>query len=278
MILLSTILMFVAVAAFVWFLGPAWDTISSREVSDLVPRMRQLQMDTSRLHYYLRAWGISLASALFVMTAVLNMFPIAIAVGYLIFVTPRLVLKYMIRRRERLLRDQMVSASSGLSNAVRAGLSLAQGLEAVSEETPEPLVFEFRRIVFEWKCGRSLADSIHDIKQRLELDSFTLFSLAIGACLERGGKITEALERIASSLAENQRLERKLEADTASGRKIVIVLGIFPFLFLAAFMAMDPVMTGVLFTSFVGQLVLLAVIAVVYFAVRWCMRILTADI
>ncbi len=42
---------------------------------------------------------------------------------------------------------------------------------------------------------------------------------------EGKGKITDALERISRSLQENQRLERKMEADTASGRKVIIILG-----------------------------------------------------
>ena len=52
----------------------------------------------------------------------------------------------------------MVAATIALANTSRAGLSLAQGLETVGNETPEPLASEIRRIVREYKHGRPLAE------------------------------------------------------------------------------------------------------------------------
>jgi Flp pilus assembly protein TadB len=66
-----------------------------------------------------------------------------------------------------------------------------------------------------------LPESLRAAKDRLNIDSFTLFAAAILVSLERGGRITDALERISHSLQELQRIERKLEVDTASGKKVV---------------------------------------------------------
>ena len=78
----------------------------------------------------------------------------------------------------------------------RAGLSLAQGLETVGKETSEPLAAEIRRVVREYKHGRPLAEALRAAKDRLNIDSFTLFASAVLVSLERGGRITDALERI----------------------------------------------------------------------------------
>ena len=94
--------------------------------------------------------------------------------------------------------------------------------------------------------------------------------------MERGGRITEALERISRSLQENQRLERKLEADTESGRKVVVMLAAFPAVFLGLFYFLNPEGTALLFTTILGQVVLVFVIVMVYAAVRWANRILTS--
>ena len=90
-------------------------------------------------------------------------------------------------------------------------------------------------------------------------------------------KLTLVLERISADLQELQRLEGKLEADTAAGRKLTFTLGAFPLFFLAGFTLLDPTSMSFLYNTILGQLVLLGVGAIVYFSCRWCLRILTID-
>jgi tight adherence protein B len=208
----------------------------------------------------------------------LDMWPVAFIAVYLVYVAPRIYLQQEIARRTMLLRDQLVGTVTALANATRAGLSLAQGIANVAAETPEPLANELNRISRDYRGGRPLSASLVDARTRLKLDSFTLFASALLVSLERGGRITEALERIGKSLQENQRLERKLEADTQSGKKVVVILAIFPFAFLVMFYFLNPEGTSLLFTTVLGQIVLLVVIVLVYFAVRWAQSILDVDI
>jgi tight adherence protein B len=203
---------------------------------------------------------------------------VALAAVYIVYVAPRIALDLMIRRRRSQLRDQMVAATIALANTCRAGLSLAQGIETVANETPQPLASELQRIVREYKYGRPLAEAIRATKDRLMVDSFTIFASAILVSLERGGRITDALERISHSLQETQRIERKLEVDTASGQKVVYLLTAFPLLFLGMSYFMNPDGTAMVFQSLLGQLVLLVVIALSYFSFRWSQRILAIEV
>jgi tight adherence protein B len=275
--LLSSLLMGTAVFLGSLWLTPLWDVVTARQFADLSPRLRELSMDQSQLPRYLRLWGLAMLGVL-VLTTVLRLYLLVPAAVYLLYILPRYLLEARIRQRRTLLRDQMVGAGVALANATRAGLSLAQGLESIAKEMPEPLATELRRIVGEYQRGRPLPEAIRDAQQRLRLDGFTLFASAILTCLERGGKVTEALERISKSLQENQRLERKLDADTASGRKVVFLLGVFPLVFLGGFYALDPQGTGLLFSTLIGQGALLAVGVLVYFSVRWAQRILSIQI
>ena len=74
-----------------------------------------------------------------------------------------------------------------------------------------------------------------------------------------------------------QRLERKLEADTASGRKLALMLSLFPLFFLGLFTLMDPVSMNLLYTTLLGNLVLCVVGFIVFIAFRWCLAILDLD-
>ncbi len=277
-ILFSSTLVFVAVMLFAGSAGKVWDEVTTRYVGDVTPQLDSLSIDRSQLSGYLRIWGISLVAAFVVVAFVLGMPPVALAAVYMVYVAPRIILDFMIRKRRAQLRDQMVAATIALANTSRAGLSLAQGLETVGNETPEPLASELRKIVREYKHGRPLPEALRAAKARLNVDSFTLFSAAVLVSLERGGRITDALERISHSLQETQRIERKLEVDTASGKKVVYILTGFPLFFLGMSYFMNPVGTATVFQSLIGQLILLVVIALCYFSFRWSQKILSIEV
>lgn len=255
-----------------------WDAISLRYVSDFGPILASLSINPKHSKALLRWWGVSIVVSFVLLAFVFGMLPIALAVLLLILLAPRWILQVMIARRRRLLRDQLVGATTSLANASRAGLSLAQGLETIGTEVPQPLSRELQQIVHEYQHGRSLAEAITSTKDRLQIDSFTLFASALCVSLGRGGRITESLERIGKTLQENQRVERKLESETASGRKVVILLALFPFVFLAAFYVLHPEGTSLVFQSLIGQFVLLAVIALVVVSVWWSNRILSIEL
>ncbi|MGC3968794.1 MAG: type II secretion system F family protein [Pirellulales bacterium] len=278
MLFASSIAIGAAAFYLVRILMPLWDKVGERYVSDVRPMLDSLSLTSDRMPDLLRWWGISMAAVFVLFSIGLGMWPVAVAAVYLVYVAPRLYLQYMISRRATLLRDQLVGTVTALANATRAGLSLAQGIENVSNETPEPLATELRRIVRDYRGGRPLAEALIQARDRLKLDGFTLFTSALLVSLERGGRITEALERISRSLQENQRLERKLEADTESGRKVVVMLAAFPAVFLGLFYFLNPEGTALLFTSILGQVVLVFVIVIVYAAVRWANRILKLEV
>lgn len=259
-------------------LMPLWDRVGERYVAGVRPMLEALSLTSDRMPELMRWWGIAMAAVFVLFSIGLGMWPVAFAAMYLVYVSPRLYLQFLIHRRAKLLRDQLVGTVTALANATRAGLSLAQGIENVSHETPEPLATELRRIVRDYRGGRPLAEALVQARDRLKLDGFTLFTSALLVSLERGGRITEALERISRSLQENQRLERKLEADTESGRKVVVMLAAFPAVFLGLFYFLNPEGTALLFTTILGQVVLVFVIGIVYAAVRWANRILKLEV
>lgn len=278
MLWISTGILFAAGCLLGLSIGGAWDSATKAFTADLQPKLAALSIDQEQIRKWLRLWGLSLIVSFMVLGFVLNMLPIAFAAVVLLLFTPRYVLAEMILRRRTLLRDQLVGGTTALANACRAGLSLAQGLETVSTEVPTPLSSELQRIVSAYQHGQPLAEAITVTKQRLQIDSFTLFASAVCVSLQRGGRITESLERIGRTLQDNQRVERKLESETASGKKVVWLLAAFPFVFLAGFYVMHPSGTILVFQSLVGQFILLAVIALVVASVWWSNKIVSIDL
>ncbi len=256
--------------------GPAWDAVAALKTRRLEPRLRDLGMDLSKLPTWRRAWGAALVASVAIFAG-LGLWPLAVVAALAVFLAPDLILSVLLARRTKRLRDQMVGAGTALANASRAGLSISQGFEELAKDTPDPLGVEFRRITAHYRHGRPLAEILTETRRRLDLDGFSLFANAILVCLTRGGKETDALERISRSLQENQRLERKLEADTAAGKWVVILLAGFPLLFLAGFAVLFPEGTSLLFTTLIGQGVLVAVVVVTLGCAYLASRVLSIE-
>jgi tight adherence protein B len=254
-----------------------WDAVTARYIADISPSLNALNLDQTRIPFLLRIWGFLLVTTFLVLLIPLQQIPMSFMAAYLIYMAPRWYLSGLIRKRQIQLRDQLVSAVQMLANASRAGLSLAQGLEAVSTQTPAPLSEEISRIVGEFHRGLPLSDSIEQTKRRLNLESFTTFSAVIQTSLERGGKTTVALEKIANSLEEQQRLERRIESETASGRKVLTILAVFPAIFVLVFLFLFPDGTMRLFTTIVGQILLVVVVVLIFICVVWGQRIMSIE-
>jgi tight adherence protein B len=260
-------------------LGPVWDRVAEHRVARVRPQLQALNIDDSQLATYLRYWGLALLAAALVPAVLLGVPLVTLPVVYFVYIAPDYLLDAQIRRRKTLLRDQMVTASVALANAVKAGLSLPQGFEEVLPETAEPLRTELGRIVRDVRHGRPLQEAIGDVRERLaDVESFRMFSAAVLVNLRQGGKVSDTLVRISRSLQENQRLERKLEAETAGGRRVVTILTACPLVFLVGFALIEPATTARVFQSLPGQVVLLLVMLLSYVALYVSRRILDIKI
>ena len=258
-------------------LTPVWDRMAERQMGELSIRFRKLGLDEERMLLLLRLWGVTLVCGTAFIWIWLGKPPLACVFAFLVYVAPRHILDFLVRYRTRLIRDQLVGVTVGVGNAVGAGLSLAQAIKSVSEIAPRPLVTELRRISFQFDRGRPLQEAIEEVRQRLDLESFTLFAVALAVAHKRGGRINDTLQRISTTLQERQRLERKIEAETSAGRQTVLILSICPALFLVMFSWMNPESTSLLWTRLDGQCVLVVVAILVYIGVRWASRIMNVE-
>jgi tight adherence protein B len=258
-------------------LAPVWDRLALRRIGERTRTWHCLGLDPVALKLGLRLWGLLLLTIFATAWWWLQMPPVAIVSTLLIYLGLPWVIDELLLRRRVLLRDQIVASASCLARHSEAGAALGQGLEAVAREVANPLAQQFRRIVFDYEHGQRLADAVQAARERLQLESFSLFAAAIQVTLVRGGRINEALARISHSLQENQRLERKIAADTASGRRVVQLLAFFPLGFLLMLQFMAPNEVRLLYTTFVGNVVLALALLIEYAGIRLALRVVRPD-
>jgi tight adherence protein B len=240
----------------------------------LARRMKELRLVTPRLALIAQIWAIGGTLLVLVMGVGFERWLVAAVLSACFVWLPRWIGRILVQRRERLLRDQLASACFTIACGVRAGLSLPAAVQRVATEATFPLAREFECIDRAYMHGQPLRDAIEEVRRRIGIESFALLAMGIGTAMERGGPLDETLERISHSIHEAQRLERKLDTETASGRRTILVLAIFPAIFLAGFYVLDPSNVRLLFTTFPGQIAFSVAFTLTVVAVRWAVRIL----
>ena len=274
MILLASALVGLAVGLAVVGSADIVDWLNGKYLADLGERMDRLGMDARPLRGLLRLRWLSSIAAFLVLGVWLHMVPVGILAAALAYYLMGQWLEGRLVKRRGQLRDQLVGATRGLASQVRAGLPLTEGLAAISGDTPEPLGGLLRRAVNQSEQGRALKAILLDMKERLQIESFSLLVVALLIAEDRGGRLADVLERIGHSLQEQQRVERKRESDTAAGRLLVNILSAFPAVFLGMFYLLDPEGTSLVFSTLAGQLVLCVVGAIAVGSLLWGRQIL----
>jgi len=174
--------------------------------------------------------------------------------------------------------DQLADSMVTLANAVKAGLSLAQSLEILAAQCPKPIKYEFQQMVNEYKMGKPMDRTLNEAKARLESENFALFAAAMLASHESGGRLNETVDRIATSVLEMQRLERKIQAETAQARKSAVYMACAPVALLVADYFIAPRETIMMFTTTPGQIMLAVAVIFTVVAYLWARVILNPDI
>lgn len=246
---------------------------------DMKDKLRALRVSPKNLRRWLVAWSALLLISFLTMTVVFGSLPFGLVTAGLLAALPWHILKVMAEKRRQQIEDQLADAMVSLSSAIKAGLSLAQALDILAQQTPRPICQEFQQIIGEYALGKPLERCLKEAKVRLRSENFALFAAAMEASRESGGRLNETVERIAHSVRELQRLERKVMSETAQARTSALYMALAPGVVLAMYyFFLDPVNTARLFTTFAGQVMLCIAVILNVSAFLWARKILNPEI
>lgn len=245
---------------------------------DVREKLRRMRRSTQRLRLYIMLWLTVVIAGCAGLWIVAGSFPLAALAAVLLTVIPWQLLRRAAVRYKQRIEDQLADGMVTFSGGIRAGLSIAQSLQLLAEQGPRPLRDEFQQIVGEYNMGKPLERTLDEANERLRSENFALFSAALQASRESGGKLNETVERIAQAVMEMQRLERKVRAETAQARTSALYMALAPVFILGVYYLVDPVNTARLFNTVPGQFLLCVAAVLNLIAYVWARRILHPDI
>ncbi len=196
----------------------------------------------------------------------------------LIGIIPPAVLNFLARRRQKQFDALLPDTLQLLASTLRAGYSLMQGVEAVSQEVSEPVGRELRRVVTEARLGRPLEESLEGVADRMGSGDFAWAVMAIRIQREVGGNLSELLVTVAETMTERERLRRDVNALTAEGRVSAIVLGLLPVGIGLFIMGANPGYMDPLFDKSLGRILLIGAVMLMVGGFYWMKKTIEIEI
>jgi tight adherence protein B len=144
------------------------------------------------------------------------------------FFGPRIYINMARGRRLRAFSDQLGDTIQLMVNGIRAGYSILQAMEAVSQEMGPPISDEFARVVQEVQLGLTLEHAMNNMLRRVPSDDLDMMITAVNVQREVGGNLAEVLDSIAFTIRERIRIKGELRAMTGQSRMSGYMVGMVP--------------------------------------------------
>ncbi len=175
------------------------------------------------------------------------------------------LLPYFYMRRSRAKRmaafeDQFPEALEFLSRAMRAGHAFSIALEMLSEESPQPLAGEFRKVFNECNLGLPVDVALRNMTERMPLLDLKFFVAAVLLQRETGGNLAEILTNLAHVIRERFKLKGQVRSASAHGRVTGTILTLMPVALMFGMLTVAPGYLQGMAADPLGQKLIVAVI------------------
>ena len=186
--------------------------------------------------------------------------------------------KWLDQRRREKFNAQLPEALATMSNALRAGFSIAQAFDSVVEQGEKPMSEEFAILQQQLRVGMSFESALESMSERVGSDDLTLVTTAILISRKTGGNVTEIFDKISETIRGRMRIERKVKSLTAQGRLQGVVVSLMPIFLGVVMTIIRPNLMIPFLTSATGILAILGMCALI--AVGWLMirKIIKIDV
>ncbi len=191
---------------------------------------------------------------------------------------PRIVMRWMRRRRLDKMEQQLPDALLMLAGGIKAGVSLTLAIQQLALESRPPVSQEFDLLLREQRLGVSLDEALSNLNGRLPLQSVTLTVAAMRIANETGGQLAETLERASQTLRNKLAMEGKIRALTSQGKLQAWVVGALPLFLMFVLDKMEPAAMGLMFTTKIGWGTLVVIAILEFFGVIIIRKIVDIDV
>ncbi|MCG3129608.1 MAG: hypothetical protein FLDDKLPJ_00342 [Phycisphaerae bacterium] len=181
----------------------------------------------------------------------------AVGCAVAIMLMPLMFLSFMRKKRLKKITNQLPDVFEMMSQALRAGHSLASAVQLVHEQMPNPIAKEFGRVYHEQNLGLKIEEALVSMANRLDLLDVKFFVTAVLIQRQTGGDLAEVIDNIGGVIRSRIELFGMVQGLTAEGRLSGWVLFALPFLVFFGCMYLNPKYASVLLEDPTGKILLM---------------------
>lgn len=169
---------------------------------------------------------------------------------------------------------QLVDTLQLLTGSLRAGHSILRAIDAAAIEASSPTAEEMRRVVSETSLGKDLLSSLNDTAERMKNEDFVWIAQAIQINREVGGNLAEVLDHVGDTIRERSEIKGQIKALAAEGKISAYILIALPFGIVLMLLVTNPSYMNVLFTHFLGWVLIGASAVLMTIGSLWLRKII----
>ena len=225
---------------------------------------KKVQIELTKAHLLLKAEEfLTLSLIMFIvffiiilMAKGLGMWPIALIFGIVGWFLPELVIKSKIKKRIKLLNEQLGDVITMISNSLKAGYSFFQAVDMVAEEMTGPISEEFTVLKKEVNLGLTTEKALENMTSRVSSEDLELVVTAVMIQRQVGGNLAEVLDNITSTIRDRVKIKGEIKTLTAQGRMSGMVISLLPVFLCGIIYLINPQQMSLLFTRPLGLLMI----------------------
>jgi tight adherence protein B len=157
-----------------------------------------------------------------------------------VLVLPPFWLSLRRKRRMKKLTEQLPDVFELMSQALRAGHSLASAIQLIHEQMPDPISSEFGQVFHEQNLGIKIEESLLAMADRVDSLDVRFFVTAVLIQRQTGGDLAEVLDKIGGVIRQRIELFGMVQGLTAEGRLSGWILFALPIVVFAAVLWVNP--------------------------------------
>ncbi|MBU2812098.1 secretion system protein [Acidithiobacillus thiooxidans] len=203
---------------------------------------------------------------------------VAAGAAFLILLLPRLIMRWLQKRRLDRLHAQLPDALMMLASGLRSGANLQQAMEGLSRDLSPPISQELGLVVREQRLGAAFEDAIDLLAERIPSPDVQLVASALRISREVGGSLADTVARLGETIRKRLMMEQKIKSLTAQGRLQGIVMTALPALIILALLQIEPQAMGALFSTTQGWAVLAVAILCEILGYFWIRKIVSIEV
>ena len=261
---------------------PSWDAVATRgpatlrdrinqpfqAMADRSNRQRRLNGGLSLAEHLARA-DLKLRASEFVMIQLaflvggaavafwrFGFAPQFVIAGVGAYLLPMRFIKWRQGRRLKNFNRRLPDTLSLLSNALKAGLSLPQAIEAVAATSTPPISDELWRAIRELNLGTAMPQALANMVRRVGSEDLDLIVTAISIQASTGGNLSRILDGISHTIRQRIQIKTQISAMTAQMRASGWIITLLPFIVAGVLDIITPTYFRIMFTEESGRALL----------------------